>query len=38
VEGNQKIKTGQKLLHHLGHHKEIGQEEMLKNHMLSLNT
>jgi hypothetical protein len=38
VEGDQKTKTGQKELHHLGHHKEYGKEAMSKKHMLSLNT
>jgi hypothetical protein len=38
VEGDQKTKTGKKLLHHLGHHKELVQEAMSKQHTLSLNT
>jgi hypothetical protein len=38
VEGDQKLKQVKKLLHHLGYHKDFGQEATLKKHMLSLNT
>jgi hypothetical protein len=31
VEGDQETITSQKLLHHLGHHKDLEQEAMSKN-------
>jgi hypothetical protein len=37
VEGYQKTKTAKKNFTALGHYKELGQEAMLKKHVLSLN-
>jgi hypothetical protein len=38
VQDDQKLKRVKKLLHHLGLHKELGQEATSKKHTLSLNT